>query len=226
MVGVLADQYVGEQSGSRSAAFDGPRRQRRLGEAVAACAGEARTCDPVHDEPSRDVLELLGHILADLPKPATASGAVICLGQKMDHRARHVIGNGSALGLALLLGGLRQAQLRRHGGRGQLARLERQLQLIGRLGRSSKPVRTVPGKLVAQLLDQDRLRLHLRDQALREGAQIIGIVREGGGLVEHEEDGNGQRSLWESSIPCAAAAMCAAGSASLASGVTVHWTVP
>ena len=185
MVGVLADQYVGEQSGSRSAAFDGPRRQRRLGEAVAACAGEARTCDPVHDEPSRDVLELLGHILADLPKPATASGAVICLGQKMDHRARHVIGNGSALGLALLLGGLRQAQLRGHRRGGQLACLERQLQLLGRLCGGAEPMRPVPGELMAQLLDEHGLRLHLGDQPLRERAQIVGIFGESGGLVEH-----------------------------------------
>jgi hypothetical protein len=39
--------------------------------------------------------------------------------------------------------------------------LQCQLQLFRRLGRRAEPVRPMPRKLMAQLLDQDRLRLHL-----------------------------------------------------------------
>ena len=39
--------------------------------------------------------------------------------------------------------------------------LQRQMQLFRRLGRGPEPVRPMPRKLVPELLDQDRLRLHL-----------------------------------------------------------------
>ena len=43
--------------------------------------------------------------------------------------------------------------------------LQRQLELLGRLGRGAEPVRPVTGELVAELLNKDGLRLHLGDQA-------------------------------------------------------------
>ena len=42
VVGVLADQHMGEQARARAAALDGARRQRRLDEALAAGAGQPR----------------------------------------------------------------------------------------------------------------------------------------------------------------------------------------
>ena len=43
----------------------------------------------------------------------------------------------------------------------------------------------VPGQLVPQLLDQDRLRLHLGQKPRGEAAQLLGIFRQGQGLIEH-----------------------------------------
>jgi len=63
--------------------------------------------------------------------------------------------------------------------------LERQLKLLGRLGRGPEPVRPVPGKLMAQLLDQDRLRLDLGQKPCGEAAQLLGVFRLGQGLIEH-----------------------------------------
>jgi hypothetical protein len=82
----------------------------------------------------------------------------------------------AALRLTLLLD-IGQAQPRGHRRRGDLARLQRQLQLLGGLGGGAKPVRPVAGQLVAQLLDQDRLRLHLGQEPRREGAQLLRIFR-------------------------------------------------
>ena len=44
----------------------------------------------------------------------------------------------------------------------------------------------VPGQFMAQLLDQDRLRLYLHHKPRGEAAQLLGIVRQDDGLVEHE----------------------------------------
>jgi integrase len=51
-----------------------------------------------------------------------------------------------------------KAQPRRHRRGGDLARLQRQLQLLGRLGRRRQSDAPVAGQSVAQLLDQDRRR--------------------------------------------------------------------
>ena len=47
-------------------------------------------------------------------------------------------------------------------------------------------MRPMPGQLVAQLLDQDGLRLHLGQEPRREGAQFLGVVRQGDDLIEHD----------------------------------------
>ena len=41
------------------------------------------------------------------------------------------------------------------------------------------------GKLMAQLLDQDRLRLDLGQKPRGEAAQFLGVFRQGQGLIEH-----------------------------------------
>jgi hypothetical protein len=88
----------------------------------------------------------------------------------------------ATLGFVLLLD-LRQLHPCRHRGSGNLAGLERQLQLFSRLGRRAKPVRPVPGQLVPQLLDQDRLRLHLGQKPRGKAAQLLGVFRQGQGLI-------------------------------------------
>ena len=68
----------------------------------------------------------------------------------------NVVRDGTALGFASLLD-VRQLHPCGHRGGGNLAGLEGQLKLLGRLGRGPEPMRPVPGQLVPQLLDQDRL---------------------------------------------------------------------
>lgn len=48
-------------------------------------------------------------------------------------------------------------------------------------------MRAVPGKLMARLLDQDRPRLHLGQQPRGKAAQLLGVFRQGQGLIEHGE---------------------------------------
>ena len=184
MVGVLADQHMGEQARTRAAALDGPRRQRRLDEPLAAGAGQPRADDPVHDEAAGDVFQLLGHVLADPAQPAAAVGAGVgCRGELHLH-PRDVVRDRPALRPVLLLD-VGQAQPRRHRRRGDLARLQRQLQLLGRLRRGAEAMARMAGQLVAQLLDQHRLRLHLGEEPRGEGAQLLGVFRQRRHLVEH-----------------------------------------
>ena len=61
----------------------------------------------------------------------------------------------------------------------------RQVELLGALARGAVAVRPSPRQLVAQLLDQGGLGLHLGDQEPREGLQVAGVVGQRGGLVEH-----------------------------------------
>ena len=86
----------------------------------------------------------------------------------------------TALGFVLLLN-VRKLQPRRHRGSGDLAGLERQLQLFCRLGRGPEPVGPVPGQLVPELLDQDRLRFDRgqqpRGSKLRSSSGSSGRVR-------------------------------------------------
>ena len=56
MVGILADQHMGQKARPRAAALDRARGQRGLDEPFAAGAGEPGTDDPVHDE-ARDCQE-------------------------------------------------------------------------------------------------------------------------------------------------------------------------
>lgn len=185
MVGVFADQHMREQAGARAAALDGAGRQRRLDKALAAGAGQPEADDPVHDEAARHILELLGHVLADPAQLAAAVSAGVRGGADLHHHARDVVRDRTALRLALLLD-IGEAQPRRHRRRGDLARFQRQLQLLGRLGGGTEAMRPMPGQLVAQLLDQDRLRLHLGQKPRRKGAQLLGVFRHGSDLIEHD----------------------------------------
>lgn len=136
----------------------------------------ARPCSPLVQEQwssAGNILQLFGHILAQAPQRAAAMGAVVIAGGQLDLLARDVIGDGTTLRLVLLL--VRQAQLRGHLGDGDLAGFQSQLKLLDRLRRCPEPMAAVTGKLVAQLLDQHRLRLHFGEQKRRELPQFLGV---------------------------------------------------
>ena len=48
-----------------------------------------------------------------------------------------------------------------------------------------EPMRQVPGQLVAQLLDQDRLCPYLGQKPRGEAAQLLGVFRQSQGPIEH-----------------------------------------
>ena len=123
VIGVLADQHMGEQARAGTATFDRARWQRRLREAVAAGAGHPRAHDPVHDEAAGDVFQLLGHILADPAQLAAAIGALRVAGNQFRLDARNMVRDRPAL---RLVGGriIRQVQPRGHRGDGDLAHLQ------------------------------------------------------------------------------------------------------
>jgi hypothetical protein len=123
-------------------------------------------------------------ILAQAAQLTTALGAVIVAGRQFDLLARDVIRDRPTLRLVLRLF-IGNLQLRGDLGDGDLARLERQLKLLDRLRRGAKPMVAVAGQLVAQLRNQQRLRLHLGQQKRRECPQVFGIFRQGFGNVQH-----------------------------------------
>lgn len=80
---------------------------------------------------------------------------------------------------------VRQAQLCSHPGDRDLGCLERQLKLLDRFRRRAKAMAAVTGELVAQLLDQRRLRLHFGQQERREHPQFLGIFGQEFGHLQH-----------------------------------------
>jgi hypothetical protein len=146
VVAVLRHQDVGEEAGTRPASLDRARGQWRLHEALAARAGEPRTHDAVHDEAARHVLELFGDVLPQAPQVATAAGTGVLAGRNLDGHARDVVRERTSPRMALLLGPvLGQPQLAHEGGGGHLARLQGQLELLGRLRRHPEPMGAKPG---------------------------------------------------------------------------------
>ena len=133
MIGIFVDQHMGQQAGSGSATLDRAAWQRGLREAIAARAGHSWAHDAVHDEASGHIFQLLGHIFA---QPAQFAAAIIAgrvAGGQLDLHARDMIGDRLALGF---VGGciIGLAKLCGQSGNGDLAHLQRQLQLLGCLG--------------------------------------------------------------------------------------------
>ena len=86
-----------------------------------------------------------------------------------------------------LLGGciIRQAELGRQRGDGDLAHLQGQLQLLGGLGRRPEPMSAMASQLVPQLLDQNGLRLHFSQQKRCERPQFRRVFRQRFGDIQH-----------------------------------------
>jgi hypothetical protein len=184
----------------------------RLDHALAGPAGEGLAHVPHHLEAARNVVERLGHVLAD-PTQATAAGRAGA-GTGMDDRlARQVIRQGPP-------GRLRPRDLDRLGhnrSRGQalgfvdLQRLDGEFELLDPaaqlLGRGTELGPLEAGKFEAQLLDQG-VGLHgILSHADDHPLQRRDVIRQGGRIESHV------RSLGRSS----AASLCSSSRSGLLS---------
>lgn len=88
---------------------------------------------PVHDEASRNILQLFRDVLAEPAQATAAIGTGIGAGHHFHLHPEDMIGDRTAPGFALLLD-VRQLHPSCHRGGGDLAGLQGQLQLLGRLG--------------------------------------------------------------------------------------------
>ena len=77
VIAVFANQHVRHEARPGSPALDQARWQWGLGESFTASAGHARADEAAHDEVTRDVIQLLGDILANLAQGAAASSACL-----------------------------------------------------------------------------------------------------------------------------------------------------
>ena len=170
-----------QEAGTRTPALDRPRRQRRLMELLASAAGQARAHDALHHEATRDVLQLLGHILAETLEAAAAGGAMIA---RRENRllARQMTGKRAALRLALGAGRRLRDRLRCLR---DLLVLDPELKLVEGFGRGAETLPAQTRKLVLELLDQEVAvaQLGLRGQHHR--LQRGDVVGQGPGFVEH-----------------------------------------
>ena len=99
---------------------------------------------------ARDVLQFLSHIFVDPVQATAAVGTGFGAGRQFHLHPGDVVRDRATLRLILLLD-VRQLHPRRHGSGGDLAGLECQLELLGRLGRAAEPVRPVSRQLMARL---------------------------------------------------------------------------
>jgi hypothetical protein len=125
-----------------------------------------------------------GDVLPDPAQAPAASGTSPGTRGQFHFHPRDMIGDRTALRFVLLFG-IRQLHPRGHRGRCDLTGFQGKLQLLGRLGGRAKPVRAVPCQLMAELLDQDRLRLDPGQKPRGEPPQLLGVFRQGFGHIEH-----------------------------------------
>lgn len=133
MIGILADQNTGQRARAGAAAFDGAQGQRSLNEPFTAGAGQPGSDDPVHDEALGNVFRLFSHNYPDPAQATAAIGTGIGDGHQFHLHPGDEVRDRAALGFGLLFD-VRQLHPYRHRGCGNLAGLQRQLQLLGRRG--------------------------------------------------------------------------------------------
>ena len=78
VIGVFANQNMGQKTRAGASAFNRAGWQRGLGKSLAAGAGHTWADNPAHDKASGDILQFFGNILADLAQGATAVPAFFC----------------------------------------------------------------------------------------------------------------------------------------------------
>ena len=91
-VEILADHYIGDQTGTRPALLDWQVGRRRLYDPLARAAAQLRPDMADHLQASRDLLQYLGDVLADLGKAGAAAAGADRTGMVHDLLARQVIG--------------------------------------------------------------------------------------------------------------------------------------
>ena len=91
-VEVFADHDVGDQARTRPALFDRQIGRRRLHDMLAAPATQLWPNMADHLEPSRDLLQDLGHVLAELGKAGAAAARTDRSRMMHDLLARQMVG--------------------------------------------------------------------------------------------------------------------------------------
>jgi|GEM_PF-6546242 len=129
MVGVFVDQYMRQQARTRTAAFDGARWQRCLCEGLTARTCKSWAHDTIYDEPTGNVLQLFGDVLAEATQPTAALGAIVVARGQLDFHARDMIWDRAALGFVFWFF-VGKTQLCRHLCDSYLADLQCQLKLL------------------------------------------------------------------------------------------------
>ncbi len=192
MIAIFADQHMRQQAGTGTPAFDRSAWQRRLRERLAAGAGHARADDFADDEPPRDVVQFLRHVLAKGPQGAAAIGAGLARGQNLGTSLQVVGQRGTAvfpfagfvvIDLFVALTGVRLLVGRGRGDLGLLLKI--QMQLVRTFGFRAEPRLAVTRQLMFQLLDLQRLGPGQIAQLFRHGTQLAGIGGQGSRRLQH-----------------------------------------
>ena len=139
-----------QQAGTRAAALDRPRRQRRLVEPLAPATVQARAHDALHHEAAGDVFQLLGDIFAEPLETAAAIGASLAR-RKNRLFARQMLRQGAALRLSLRTG---QRGRERLCSPRDLFVLQSELELVQGLRTDAETLPAQTRKLVLELLDR------------------------------------------------------------------------
>ena len=180
VVGVLGHQHMREQPGTGTAALDRHGGHRHLDDALTRAAAETWS-DVAHDaERGRDVVELLGYVLAHAPHGTAAIGT----------HARRLVQNLLARQmlrkrLAMWLGGVASTRNRGRdlGRRFGFGLFQSEFQLVGfagkALGRAAKRHAPEPGDLHAKLFQ-----LCVRDD--EHGLEQLHVVGQRGGIEQHD----------------------------------------
>ena len=178
-----------QQARARTPALDRPRRQRRPVERLTAAAGQTRAHDALHHEATRDVLQLLRHILAETLETAAAVRAALAW-REMCLLARQVVRQRAAPGLSSCGGDRLRNRLRRAR---DLLVLQPQLELLEGLRSGAEALAAQTRKLVLELLDQKVTvaqlgvpRRHLGPRGQHHRLQCGDVVRQGLRLFEHD----------------------------------------
>ena len=150
MVTVLRDQYVGEKPRSWPSALDGARRQGRLVKALAPGAREPGTHKALDDEPGRNVLQLLGDVLAQALQTPAAIGALFPGAEDRLFTGK-VLGQCPAPRLGLANVWLRYRRRRPC----NFLVLQSEFELVERFGAHPEALPAKPRELMAQLLDDE-----------------------------------------------------------------------
>ena len=182
VITVLRDQHMRQKAGTGAAALDRPRRQRRLVEALAAAAGQARAYDAHHHETAGDVLQLLRDILAQ-PLETTAAGGTPLARRQHRLFARQMARQGAALRLPLRAGRRLGQRLRRSG---DLFVFQPELELVEgfRGGAEALPAQT--RKLMLELPDQKIAVAQLDPRGQHHRLQRGDVIWQNLGFIEHD----------------------------------------